>query len=412
MIVDSHAHIFPFLGSESGYSSAEEHLRWLQLYMVRHNQPVHKVADGSLVGDPQLADLPLDDIAKLNDVGFRVERNGRFVWDGEDGEQYIQFMPPSLQTTSSGPEYLLAEMAHAGVDMAVLQNAHLYGCLNEYFAAAVAAHPGKFVGLAQVDEVRADQQVHTLVQAVNEMGLAGLYFANRAYVHCGYSYSYDDDRFEGFWSTVSELGVPVFWEVSAVPTGSGRSVLPELGRLVRWASRYPEIRCVFTHGFSPEVVLGDLAGPIAELFRSDQFLVEILYPIRWGRHYAYPYSELGPVIREVYRRVGAHRLVWGSDMPNVGRNCTYRQSREYLLHHLSSLGTPEIDGILGGNIAELFRAARSGTATGGSLVQTPLLRPDHSRPREGPNGPPEIPLITGREAARNASPLQKKRRVN
>ena len=27
---------------------------------------------------------------------------------------------------------------------------------------------------------------------------------------------------------------------------------------------------------------------------------------------------------------GAHRLVWGSDMPNVERNCTYRQSLDYL----------------------------------------------------------------------------------
>lgn len=359
MIVDSHAHIFPFLGSASGYRSVDEHLRWLQLYMVGHNQPVRRVADGSLVEDPRLAELPLDHISKLNDVGFRVGKNGRFIWDSEDAQNYMHFMPPSLQTNSSDPEYLLAEMAHAGVDMAVLQNAHLYGLLNEYFADAVGAHPGKFIGLAQVDEVTADEEAGVLVKAVKELGLKGLYFANRAYVHCGYRYSFDDERFEGFWGTVRELGVPVFWEVTAVPSGSGKSLLPELDRLLRWARRFPGIRCVYTHGFSPELLSGDLADPLAELLRMDQFLVELLYPIRWGKDNAYPYPELAPAIRELYRRVGAQRLVWGSDMPNVARNCTYRQSLEYLRRHLSHIGSAELDRILGGNILELLGTAGS-----------------------------------------------------
>jgi predicted TIM-barrel fold metal-dependent hydrolase len=364
VIVDSHAHIFPFLGGASGYGSVDEHLRWLQLYMVRHTEPVRRVADGSLVEDPRLAQLPLDHISKLNDVGFRVGKNGRFIWDTDEAENYIQFMPPSLQTNSSDPEYLLAEMARAGVDMAVLQNAHLYGLLNEYFADAVGAYPGRFVGLAQVDEVTADQEAGVLVKAVKELGLKGLYFANRAYVHCAYSYSFDDERFEGFWATVRELGVPVFWEITEVPTGNGRSVLPELGRLLRWARRFPDIRCVYTHGFSPDLLSGDLADPLAELLKRDQFLVELLYPIRWGKDYAYPYAELGPAIRELYRCVGAERLVWGSDMPNVGRNCTYRQSLEYLRHGLSHIGPADMDRILGGNILELFgRADRNGKAT-------------------------------------------------
>ena len=37
----------------------------------------------------------------------------------------------------------------------MLQNAHLYGRLNEYFAAAAAQFPGKLIALAEVDEVNA-----------------------------------------------------------------------------------------------------------------------------------------------------------------------------------------------------------------------------------------------------------------
>lgn len=384
MIADSHVHVFPFLGGPSGYASAQEHLRWLQLYMVRHSQPVRRVADGCQVHDPGLADLPLDDISKLKDVGFRVEDNGRFIWDGQRGAEYIQFMPPSLQTSSSSPEYLLAEMAHAGVDVAVLQNAHLYGSLNEYFAAAVSAYPEKFVGLAQVDEVKAGEHAAALVRAVHGLGLRGLYFANRAYVQCRYEFSFDDERFDGFWSTVSDLQVPVFWEITAVPTGSGRTVLPELARLAGWADRYPEIPCVYTHGFSPELLSGAVAQPLADLLRREQFLIELLYPIKWGRDHAYPYVELTPAIRELYRRVGAHRLVWGSDMPNVGRNCTYRQSREYLGHHLASVGSADMERILGGNILDLFGMTGTKRAAAGAGSVPEYGRPPERHKKQAP----------------------------
>ena len=50
----------------------------------------------------------------------------------------------------------------------------------------------------------------------------------------------------------------------------------------------------------------------------------------------------------------ASRLVWGSDMPNVERFCTYRQSLDYVRRHCAFLSATEKDAVLGGNIAELF----------------------------------------------------------
>ena len=43
-------------------------------------------------------------------------------------------------------------MDYAGVGTVVLQNDHIYGNLAEYFAEAARRWPGRFVGLAQVDE--------------------------------------------------------------------------------------------------------------------------------------------------------------------------------------------------------------------------------------------------------------------
>ena len=80
MIVDCHAHIFPFLGGPSGYETTEEHLRWLQLYIVGHGQPVKEFATDRVVKDPGLASIPIEGPQSLNDVSFRIGRNGRFLW--------------------------------------------------------------------------------------------------------------------------------------------------------------------------------------------------------------------------------------------------------------------------------------------------------------------------------------------
>jgi predicted TIM-barrel fold metal-dependent hydrolase len=356
MILDSHAHIFPFLGSPAGFPSVEEHMRVLQLYVVGHGQPVRRLRDHAIVEEPTLADLPLDGPERLHEVGFHVEENGRFVWRHQGEELYIHFMPPSLQTNASPAEFLLAQMAYARVDVAVLQNAHLYGRLNEYFAAAIARCPGKLIGLAEVDEVNADSEVELrdLRTAVRVLGLRGLYYANRGFFWDRYRHNFDHPRYEGFWETVRELRIPVFWELFGVPDATPDAYLREIARLNDWAGRYPDIPSILTHGVSPAFLEGNVPEPLDRLFRGEQFSVELLYPIGWGRTHEYPYAELRPVIAELYRRLGGGRLVWGSDMPNVERHCTYRQSLDYLRNYCPFIPSSDMDRILGGNLRQLF----------------------------------------------------------
>src|SRR5206468_4109323 len=112
---------------------------------------------------------------------------------------------------------------------------------------------------------------------------------------------------------------------------------------------WPEIRGVWTHGFTPDL-LESMPAPLATLLGRDQFMVEILYPIHWARTHEYPFAELRPALETLYRRVGGERLLWGSDMPNVERNCTYRQSLHYLLLQTDSwLPEADLDRILGLN---------------------------------------------------------------
>jgi predicted TIM-barrel fold metal-dependent hydrolase len=60
-------------------------------------------------------------------------------------------------------------------------------------------------------------------------------------------------------------------------------------------------------------------------------------------------------LETLYRRVGGERLVWGSDMPNVERNCTYRQALDYLPRLAEGwLPNADLDRILGLNVLRLL----------------------------------------------------------
>jgi len=357
LIIDSHSHIFPFLDGPCGFPTREDHMRVMQLYMVGHSQPVRRLKDHVVVREPTLSLEPPLGPESLFDVNFRVTRNGRFEWTKDGVDYYIHFMPPSLQCNASPAEFILTQMAYVGVDVSVLQNAHLYGRLNDYLGEAVKRYPDKLIALACVDELKADteDEMAELKRAVRILGLKGLYYANRGFFPVRYRWSFDDPRYEPFWELVRELRIPVFWELFAVPDMNDLSAYRrEMRRLLRWCERYPDVPCVLTHGIGVSHLSGPSFPELEALFGREQVSIELLYPIGWGRDHEYPYPELQPAIRTLYQRVGASRLVWGSDMPNVERNCTYRQSLDYLRKHCDFIPSADMELILGGNLARMF----------------------------------------------------------
>jgi len=358
-VVDSHVHIFPYLDEPAGFPSQAEHRQVLQLYMAAHGEPIRRLRDHAQVHQQTLHDGSLNGPRHLRDVSFRVGRFGRFEWTAEDEDLYIQFFPPHLQDMTSPAEFMVQQMARAGVDMAVLQNARLYGRLNDFFASAIAQYPNRFIGLADVDEPNAgtDGEIARLRHAVGDLGLRGLYYANRGLFGIDYARAFDDASFDPFWAEVDALEIPVFWELVGVPDPTDPALLVcEIERLHGWLDRWPGIPSVWTHGFDPGL-LAEMPAPLERLLARDQVSVEILYPIHWARNHEYPFPELRPALATLYQRCGGERLIWGSDMPNVERNCTYRQSLHYLRLLAEGLvPAGDLDRILGLNVLRLVGA--------------------------------------------------------
>jgi hypothetical protein len=126
-------------------------------------------------------------------------------------------------------------MVRAGDEIAILQNARLYGRLNEDFADAVRHYPDKFVGLADVVEHEADTPTESarLTRAIRQLGLRGVYYAVRGLLRDGYRRGFDDPTFDPYCQTVRSLGVPVFWEIQGVPLRTREAYLSEIDRLNR-----------------------------------------------------------------------------------------------------------------------------------------------------------------------------------
>jgi predicted TIM-barrel fold metal-dependent hydrolase len=264
-----------------------------------------------------------------------------------------------MQELACPPELMLAQMTVAGVDHCILQAGGGYGAMNDMNAFAQRQHPGKFSGLLHVDEATADQ-AGTLAEvgrAVDTLGLRGLYYAQDFSRH-GYARNVDHDDYRPFWELVVERRLPVFIELSSTPGYDRAGYLANLAALDRLLARHPSHRFLLVMGppvghFAPGGTW-DFPPEVLATYQRENLLLEIMFPITWGGVWDYPYPEAQALVRGMRDRFGASKLVWGSDMPNVERSCTYGQTLTYLTRHCEFLPAADLDLILGENANELY----------------------------------------------------------
>ena len=359
LTVDNHAHIFPSMGTAAGYASPEEHLAVLQYAFAFSSHPARRVSDGTTAPPSALWDWSRGWPDGQVPVNFRIGAFGRVFWEQDGDAFYRQYQSPLLHDMASPAGLMVAMMDAVGVDVAVLQNDRNYGHLNDEIAEAVATFPGRFIGLAQVDEGHGwqDAQLQELERAA-AIGLRGLYFKLQGLSTANYAHDPFGPTYEPLWRAIERLGWPVYWDITPVPTPGPEQYLRQLRGWTGWLERHPGIRAVLPNGLSTQVFETDgrLALPdwLVEPLLAHDVLVELSLPIRWGGRWEYPFVEAQPILDEHYQRFGPSRLVWGSDAPNVERFCTYRQTLTHLTGHWPGVSQADVDRIVGGDLAQLY----------------------------------------------------------
>jgi predicted TIM-barrel fold metal-dependent hydrolase len=362
-VIDCHAHIFPPAAEASGFATPDLHRLHQQRAMHMHgNQPYRRLSDDAIIAERMLWDADDPSPAGAKDVSFSAGRFGRFQWKKENENYYVQFLPPWMEDLSMSADKLVAMMDYAGIATAVLQNDHIYGNLGEHFAEAITRHPHRFIGLAQVEEAFAyqDSEITRLKDQIGRLKMRGLYFTTTGLFRSGYKPMHSDKAYDPFWQEIEKLNIPVSWVQSAKsPVGTYEDELRHLGIII---GRFPGIRHVLVHGIPTSLYAGEngkvtFPAIIKALLTAAPVTAELLYPIAVGGKMDYPYSQTHAHIQQLIDTFGPGRFMWGSDIPNVERYCTYTQSLTYFTRHFGNLPAADFRRILRENASSVYAAS-------------------------------------------------------
>lgn len=360
MIVDCHAHVIQNWIGACGHPTRDLHMKYLQRVIAGTVARTYRARDGAPADTKAL--IRADDAgwSGLRDVDFRVGRFGQleFTVDGED--YYTQYMPVGMQNLEAPPELMLAQMTYAGVDHAVLQAGGAYGAMTEYNTFAQLQYPQKFTALMHLDEAMAGTpEALAQIDRAAALGVKGLYYNFEGFARHNFPWEMDDARLDACWDRLRAHGMVLCAEISGAPRYDKRNYLHNIAALDRVLARCAGLSCHLAMGIPVQFFAAgdcwDLPDAYEALLRRDGFVTELMFPITWGGRWDYPYREAHPLIRDSHRRFGAEKLMWGSDMPNVERFCTYGQSLEYLRRYCDFLPASDMDRILGDNAARLYR---------------------------------------------------------
>ena len=363
MIFDGHAYTFPPLNGPGGFSDPDALRRHLQQAIAVHHQPELRAKDRAPGDNTALIDM--DDWPSLDSLkpsDFRIAENGRFEWTSEGETYFKQYFPPSVIDMSYPANRLVAEMDYAGVDKALLHRTPYLGVGNDFIADCIAQYPDRLTGLAHAREwlIHADPDgsIATVERAVNEQGLSGLHFLPPQLDLYGYDGPWDAPEFLPFWDGIASLRIPVFFSLKERRPPVMESYLQEVATLVRWMERYPDVPVVMTHGMGWRMFIeGDglnINEDLWSAFDNPNLHLQWLFPIGLGSVWDYPMPQVRSTIEDCVNRIGADRIMWGTDMPIVMRFWTYRQNLDHIREYTESLSDEQRDAILGGTVARLL----------------------------------------------------------
>jgi predicted TIM-barrel fold metal-dependent hydrolase len=196
------------------------------------------------------------------------------------------------------------------------------------------------------------------VERAFALGLRGIYYNVDGLARHEFAWAIDDPRLTPFFERLDQLGIVLCIELSAGPSYDEAGYIANVLRLERILDRFPTLSCHLAMG-PPVQYFGEggrwaLPDEVARVYGRDNLLIEVMFPITWGGIWDYPYPEAQALIRSFRERFGAEKMIWGSDMPNVERFCTYRQSLDYVRRYCDFLSGREMDLVLGDNAARLY----------------------------------------------------------
>ncbi len=237
---------------------------------------------------------------------------------------------------------LLAEMASAGVDKAVLVPPSFEGDRVDVVLAAARAHPDRFAAMGRlaIEDARNGALLPGWRQ---QAGMFGLRFT----FHISpYKQWLEDGTADWFWPAAEKAGVPLM----VLPTGS-------LDAIYSIAERHPGLRIIIDH-----CALHRVGAPTGPYEFDEQETTRLLRLARLPNvavkasalplfsNELYPFRDIEPFIRRLFDAFGPKRMFWGSDMTRMP--CSYRQCVTHFTEELRWLTGTDLQWVMGRGLCE------------------------------------------------------------
>lgn len=229
-------------------------------------------------------------------------------------------------------------MDEYGVDRAVIVQPIYAGEDNHFIVQCVQSDPQRFAAVCVVDPTREDAARRLRFWV--EQGCRGLRLRP---VVAAEEASFGDPSSFPLWEYAANAGVVV----------SVLANYPHLGAIRRLAERFADVAVVVDHLAHPTSLEVQQCNDLLSLADCPNVSLKISGQPHYS-HQGYPYDDCRELVRAIYDRFGAKRVIWGSDFPHVLLESGYARARYWLQRHCEYLRDEELSAVMGGNAATLY----------------------------------------------------------
>ncbi len=221
------------------------------------------------------------------------------------------------------PAALIAQMDEAGISQSVLYavDAPIVYASNDYVSHCCSLFPDRLIGFASVDPNAGEAALVELERAVCGLGLKGLK------LHPPLQHFFpNDQKVFPIYELAAKLNIPVVFHVGTTPFGPLCRLSHADPILIDdVASEFPNLRIMLTH--------------LGTLWHCEAFMVVEKNPNVFIDTAAYV-SEIPQILTpELITRVGAHKIIFGTDYPMPYAKQTHRMKD--FVEAIRALGLPE-----------------------------------------------------------------------
>lgn len=266
-----------------------------------------------------------------------------------------QIIPPELGDREFLAPTLVTLMDQHQVEKAVLLQGSFYGFQNEYAQETAATYPSRLAAAGTFDPFCTAREA-LLERLLVQFRLRILKFeVSSGAGLMGYHLPFELDgaTMEPIWRTMADKGATLVLDIGSPGMASFQ---PQA--VARVARKFPSLRVVLCHLLAPTLHDGPALGEALELLALENVWFD-LAAVPWNvAPEPYPYPTGCEFVRMAKKRLGAGKLIWGSDVPCVLTRETYPRLVDYLLRG-NVFADNEVEAVYRTNALEVYGHAFS-----------------------------------------------------